>query len=201
MFARGGLPAVSLLGGLRPCLCWAASGRVFVGRPPAVSLLGGLRPHGESIMRKTLAVVFGALLLACGVALAADKPGAKDDALIPRYAGSTIVAYMKKNFDELVVPTSPIPNYDYTNKQYTIPKKLTVQGEVTRLFYIAPVGPSALEVITNYKNAMTAAGFKVLFESGGPALGNGQTAFFGGDTETYICQMFEYSPDKSRYIA
>lgn len=152
-------------------------------------------------MRKTLAIAFGALLLASGLALAADKPGAKDDPLVPRFSGSTIVAYIKKNFDELVVPVSPITNYDFNAKQPILAKKLIVQGEVTRLFYVAPQGPSALEVITNYKNALAAAGFKVLFESGGAALGQGQTAFFGGETETYICQMFEYSPDKSRYLA
>ena len=103
-------------------------------------------------MRKTLALAFGALLLASGLALAADKPGSKDDPLVPRFSGSTIVAYIKKNFDELVVPVSPITNYDYNAKQAIIAKKLTVQGEVTRLFYVAREGPGALEVIANSKN-------------------------------------------------
>jgi OOP family OmpA-OmpF porin len=152
-------------------------------------------------MRMTIAAACGALLLACGFALADDQPGSKDDPLIPRFAGSTIVAYVKKNFDELTIPLSPIGIYDDAKKELPIAKKAVLQGEVTRLFYVAPKGPSALEVMANYKNALAAAGFKPLFESGGVQLGYGQVTFFGANTETYICQMFEYSPDKSRYLA
>lgn len=149
-------------------------------------------------MRSRIAAVGAFLFLAA--ASAEDKPGSKDDPLIPRYEGSTIIAYLNKSFDELIIPLAPIL-YDYSTKKYDIEKKITSQGEVTRLFYLVKEGPSALEVFQNYKNVLSASGFTSLFESGGDDLGAGQTNWFGSDTEEFACQLFEYSPDKSRYLA
>jgi outer membrane protein OmpA-like peptidoglycan-associated protein len=139
--------------------------------------------------------------LAPTAASAADKAGSQDDPALQRYEGSSIIGYLKKNFDELTIPLSPITSYDYTHLQPVVAKKIAPQGEVTRLVYLVPKGPSALEVFANYKQALAAGGFKPLFESGGSQLGIGQTGFFGDDSEVNSCQLFGYSPDKSHYIA
>ena len=154
-------------------------------------------------MKKILG--FGAVVaLMAGIilpTLAADKPGAKDDPLIPRYSGSSIIGYMKKSFDQLTIALSPIASYDSDKKTFGVAKTATFRGELTRLVYLVPTGPSSLEVAENYRQSLSAAGFKIMFESGGTALGEYQSEWFGAPLEDQICQLLEYSPKASHYIA
>lgn len=154
-------------------------------------------------MKKKIAVFCAALLiLGCELACAAaDKVNSKDDPLIPRYAGSNIIGYQKKNYDELVIALAPITDYDRDKKEYVIDKSASFKGEVTRIAYLIPPGASALEVFENYKSSLAGAGFVPLFESGGDKLGNQQNAWFGDPLEEQICQLLQYSPKASRYLA
>ena len=86
-----------------------------------------------------------------------DLPGSKDSPLISRYSGSSLVAYADINFDEETLPLTNQIEGDHFVKGETI------EGKITRLVYLAPVGRTALEVTRNYSQALTKAGLTVRF--------------------------------------
>ncbi|MBR0881626.1 hypothetical protein JQ608_31610 [Bradyrhizobium liaoningense] len=104
-----------------------------------------------------LMIVFTRLLMiACSIVLApavaraampADAPDARDHALISRYAGSWLVAQDVQGFDQVGMPRGSQNG-----------EVVKVEGRVTRLFYLAPAGKSALEVQRNYEQALERAG-------------------------------------------
>jgi outer membrane protein OmpA-like peptidoglycan-associated protein len=73
-----------------------------------------------------------------------DAPGAQDHPAITRYAGSWLVAQDSRAFDQVALPAGNAAE--------------TVEGRVTRLFYVGPAGKSVLEVQRNYEQALEAAG-------------------------------------------
>jgi outer membrane protein OmpA-like peptidoglycan-associated protein len=77
----------------------------------------------------------------------ADVAGEKDHPLLSRYAGSWLVGSEARAFDSASVPAGP--------KDSDV---ATVEGAVTRLFYLAPAGRSLLEVQRNYEQALEKAG-------------------------------------------
>lgn len=79
--------------------------------------------------------------------LPADVAGEKDHPLLSRYAGSWLVASETRGFDSASVPSGPKDG-----------DLATVEGAVTRLFYLAPAGRSLLEVQRNYEQALEKAG-------------------------------------------
>ncbi|MGM4956512.1 OmpA family protein [Bradyrhizobium barranii] len=96
------------------------------------------------------------LMIACSIVLApavaraampADAPDARDHALISRYAGSWLVAQDVQGFDQVGMPRGSQNG-----------EVVKVEGRVTRLFYLAPAGKSALEVQRNYEQALERAG-------------------------------------------
>jgi OOP family OmpA-OmpF porin len=92
-------------------------------------------------------VLAAAAMLAQAQALPADAPGAKDHPAIARYAGSWLVGKEVKEFDAAAIATGP-KDSDLVN----------VEGRITRLYYLAPAGRSALEVQRNYEAALEKAG-------------------------------------------
>ncbi len=62
------------------------------------------------------ASVLAGLMLLSNVTAAQDLPGAKDNPLLKRFAGSTIVGYDYKRFDEYLVPTGTYKGYDTIEK-------------------------------------------------------------------------------------
>ena len=105
-------------------------------------------------------------LLLCAVVQAQDMPGARDNPLLKRFAGSTIVGYDYKRFDEYKVPTGTFQSYDTTVKKPIWASSLPVEGAVTRLWYEAAGDASATELVRNYKNEVVSAGGSVLYDSG-----------------------------------
>ncbi|NQD37181.1 OmpA family protein [Permianibacter sp. IMCC34836] len=112
-----------------------------------------------SIFRAAIqAVVAGAVLVGAAQAAdwnAKDLDGAKDHPLIHRFAGSWLVGYKQIGFDATVVPTQ----FGLEGMNELI-KPLTVEGQITRLLYLAPVGKRPYEVQKNYVTALKAAGYK-----------------------------------------
>jgi outer membrane protein OmpA-like peptidoglycan-associated protein len=104
-------------------------------------------------------VSIGAVLMGT-YAAAADPPdlvGSKDNPLVSRYAGSSIVAYADINFGQETLPlTSQIEDNHFVKGE-------TVEGKITRLVYLAPRGKTALEVTRNYQLALTKAGMTLRF--------------------------------------
>jgi outer membrane protein OmpA-like peptidoglycan-associated protein len=77
----------------------------------------------------------------------ADVAGEKDHPLLSRYAGSWLVASEARGFEAATFPAGPKDG-----------DLATVEGAVTRLFYLAPAGRSLLEVQRNYEQALEKAG-------------------------------------------
>ena len=112
-----------------------------------------------------------ALLLAAILCIARSSPaqqtdikGGKDHPLIPRYAGSSIIGYGTKEFDELTVALGKsVPGDNPQVFSFKFSKSQRVEGKLTRLLYVAPEGRSSLEVFRNYETALKQAGFQPLF--------------------------------------
>lgn len=130
-------------------------------------------------VRKLLSI--GIALLAVTSAMAADAPlkdlaGAKDPPYLSRFAGSTIVGYGELAYDEAVFPLS---NEQVDGK---FVKAQRVEGKITRVAYLAPIGKTRLEVQRNYQEALTKAGFTKKFACDADACSRGarvQQPFIG----------------------
>jgi len=114
------------------------------------------RRIGGAIVALALAV-WG--VLAFPVASAADLEGSHDHALISRFPGSTIIGYWHQDWDQTQFPLSPAIDLD----TQTFKTPAVVEGAVTRIVYLSPVGKSPLEVFRNYQIALSHAGFAVKF--------------------------------------
>ena len=117
------------------------------------------------------------LLLAAPAAFAdatvptADIDGAKDPAWLKRYEGSTIVSYEHRAFDEVVFPASKLERSEdpaetdaYNNQVFRAKTTRRVEGEYTRLVYLAPAGRSPLEVLRGYQDEIEAAGGRIVYQ-------------------------------------
>lgn len=134
-------------------------------------------------MRKLL-LAAAILACTCGLAqaqiepryareLAVNAPGSGDQ-LLPRYAGSFILAQTRKDFDELVLPLGPTVGASYASdpdKKLRYSRTRTVEGRLTRTVYVAPEGRSTLEVVRNYTSELEAKGARTLFECSKAACG------------------------------
>jgi OmpA-OmpF porin, OOP family len=110
-------------------------------------------------------------LVTVGVGARADVPNSADHPLIKRYEGSTIVRYSRKAFAEYELKTGPVEGQG-SNARF--PKTVKLEGQVTRITYLVPVGRSPLEVMRNYELELKKAGFATLFSGGHEALGQGK---------------------------
>jgi OOP family OmpA-OmpF porin len=106
------------------------------------------------------------IALAAGACLAfaqTDAPGSEDHPMVSRYEGSTIDGYEVKEFDEYRLALGPaVWNEDGSEK---IPKEqAALEGQITRILYRGPKERSTLEILSNYRSALGAAGFDILYD-------------------------------------
>ena len=99
-----------------------------------------------------------------------DVAGSKDHATIKRYKGSVILGYDFKKFDEYVVLLGPVKAGRISN-DLSPTKSQRVEGQVTRILYVAPEGRSPLEVLRNYEQELTKSGYNILFQCSGKDCG------------------------------
>jgi len=93
-----------------------------------------------------------------------DTKGSQDHPLIPRYAGSSIIGYEAREYDELTLALGKsVADEEAKTFEYKLSKSQRVEGKLTRLLYAAPNGRSSLEVFRNYEASLTKAGFQPLF--------------------------------------
>jgi OmpA-OmpF porin, OOP family len=94
-----------------------------------------------------------------------DVKGSKDPAAIKRYEGSIIIGYKFAKFDEFTFMTGPlVPSTASTGPRLVPSKEQRVEGQYTRLVYVGPAGRSPLEVVRNYEQELTSAGFTRVFQ-------------------------------------
>lgn len=110
-----------------------------------------------TIARMMLLVLAGALLTASPAGAAQDHP------LIKPYAGSVMSRRDDLGHSAYKVVTSLDPQGKTDDE---VIQTLTVTGNLSRLFYENAPGRSQLEILANYKEALQAAGFSILFECG-----------------------------------
>jgi hypothetical protein len=118
-------------------------------------------------MRSITRFIILALLLSAPLLCSADDDdardcdGCKDHPMLARYPGSFLFGADTKTFEEAALPIGPVTQNDAGEP--VAPKTMNVTGKRTRLFYLAPHKRSALEVFSNYKDALAAAGLSVVW--------------------------------------
>ena len=99
-------------------------------------------------------------------ASAQDLAGAKDHPALKRFAGSSIVTYDTKRFDEVDIPTSTFRAFNLQSKKREfINPPIKAEGVRTRIWYEAPGDTTSAEVFRNYTNELTTQGFTMLYDS------------------------------------
>ena len=104
-----------------------------------------------------------------------DVPGSKDHPMIKRFERSVIIGYEFKKFNDLVLVLGavkgeyhPHMKFEYemerSKSPLTAPMTQTVEGEYTRILYVAPPERSPLEVLRNYEREFQKNGFETLFK-------------------------------------
>lgn len=126
----------------------------------------------------------------------ADIEGVRDPAWLKRYEGSFIVSGEQRGFDAMKFPASrlvrvPDQTDAYNNNVYRAEQVREVEGEYTRLLYIAPRDRSPLEVMRNYLDLVEEGGGKTLYrctdtDCGGDLAGNDH----GGGNQGLIEQIY-----------
>jgi outer membrane protein OmpA-like peptidoglycan-associated protein len=122
-----------------------------------------------------------ALLLAAPAAAGAqlqDVKGRRDHPVVSRYAGSTVIGYQVRDFDEFVLPLGPIQRVEGPGITVEPSKSQRLEGRHTRILYVAPAERSPLEVLRNYEAELGKAGFQTLYACAGAACG-GQDGWLG----------------------
>lgn len=105
-------------------------------------------------MLKIRAIALLGLMLAATLTHAKDLAGGRDHPLLSRFAGSQLDGYQELEFGQ---GAFFLPAAGAASKELQIDKPVTVEGRVTRLFYLAPRGKTPLEVHRNFELAMKAA--------------------------------------------
>ena len=103
-----------------------------------------------------------------------DAAGSKDHPLIKRFEGTTILGYEFSKFNDLVLLLGPVKGEariavsEYENGRWATPLTATnsqrVEGELTRILYLAPKQRAPLEVMRNYERELLKSGFQTLFK-------------------------------------
>lgn len=160
------------------------------------------------MQNKIVFCLLGMFMLTTSIAFAQgqDVEGSKDHPLISRFAGSTIVYYDVRQFDEYILALGKVEwerDEDY-KRVFNLTKSKQLEGKVTRIQYDAPEGRSTLEIYRNYESALKKAGFEILFAGAREELGKnfGEAAYNAmknvrGDYWHYLHSEVEHQ----RYIA
>ena len=91
-------------------------------------------------------------------AAAQDVAGSSDHPVVARYKGATIRYQSRLEFDAFTVPLGPA---DKSQKKFK--KEEPIEGKVVKTRYQAPAGASTLAVSRSYQDALTQAGFEILY--------------------------------------
>ena len=108
-----------------------------------------------------VALVFSLAGASLAMDLPKDVPGASDPPFVQRFKGATLIGYGHEDWAQARIPLSAVVNQNVQGRPFK--DMATVEGSITRAFYLSPEGKSALEVYRNYEQALSAAGFKKKF--------------------------------------
>ena len=126
--------------------------------------------------RASCLVVLPIMFAADASAQLRDLKEGRDHPIISRYAGSILIGYEARDFDEFTLPLGPLRRVSTAPARYEPSKSERVEGRRTRLLYVAPENRSPLEVLRNYEQELEKAGFRALYACAGLECG-GQEGF------------------------
>lgn len=118
-----------------------------------------MRSHKPISLRRFATAILVLFALPVVAAPGADVKDGQDHPLVSRFPGSRLVGYLQRDWDSTSFPLSA--DVDTSNQQ--LKKAATVEGRITRLYYLSPVDKSPLEVYRAYQQAFAKAGLKVVF--------------------------------------
>lgn len=152
---------------------------------------------------RRLSTVFWSMALTVSLlsspALARDLPkDAKDHPLVTRFAGADLIAYQHQDFDELYVPVKAIED----DGKVTPDLVAKVTGKITHLGYRLDASKTALEVIHNYEEALTGAGFETVFSCVAETCGDGLGSYLvlGGKVMPTSFTDVSFNRNRNRYL-
>ena len=95
--------------------------------------------------------------------------------MVSRYAGSIIIGYDFRKFDEFVIPLGVLRRAAGGGSRVTLEpaKSQKVEGRATRILYVGPQERSPLEIVRNYELELKKNGFETLYYLSGTQCGNG----------------------------
>ncbi|MCU0800349.1 MAG: DUF4892 domain-containing protein [Rhodobacteraceae bacterium] len=140
--------------------------------------------------------------------------GFGDIAGLPVYQGACLFGAADAGFAAFALPIGPM-------KAGAPAEVLPLEGQAQRRLYVAPAGVSAFDLFSNYRNALTDAGYQTLFECVARACGSnnallGKQVIYGPDRKLEnLGQASEFalyiqddehflaavSPDGARHVA
>ena len=90
--------------------------------------------------------------------------------MVSRYAGSVIIGYDFRKFDEFVMPLGVLRRAEGgravrggTRASFEPAKSQRIEGRVTRILYVGPPARSPLEIVRNYEVELKKSGFDALY--------------------------------------
>ena len=104
-----------------------------------------------------IVTLMGSLLFPIPFAWTEDLKGSKDHPMVSRIPGSEIRQYEEQEFGQVTLPTG------IATGSGKFAEQITVEGKVTRIAYLLPQGRSPFEVYRQFREALTSAGFEVLW--------------------------------------
>jgi OmpA-OmpF porin, OOP family len=112
----------------------------------------------------TLMSVAVFLPVATSSAQLSDVSGSKDHPAIKRYEGAVIIGYDFRKFGDGEVLLGPVKRGGPGKRTTLTPTKTQrVEGQMTRILYVAPAGRSPLEVLRNYEQELQGSGFQTQY--------------------------------------
>jgi OOP family OmpA-OmpF porin len=94
-----------------------------------------------------------------------DVAGSKDHPMIKRYEGSIIIGHDFRKFGDVDVLLGPVKSGPAGKANLLTPtKNQRVEGEATRILYVAPEGRAPLEVLRNYEQELQKLGFQTVYQ-------------------------------------
>jgi OmpA-OmpF porin, OOP family len=142
--------------------------------------------HRSSVL--TLAVGLASLMsTASAVAQLSDVKGSKDHPMVSRYAGSVIIGYDFRKFDEFIIPLGALKRLRVGENIFELAKSQRVEGRVTRILYVGPPDRSPLEIVRNYELELKKNGFEPMYACAAAAC---------GEQDGLLAQFYLYPLDK-----